>query len=124
MSSTYLGNQNLKDLAVKVAWTPERIELLDKCKNDPSFFIKKYIKVVTLAEGVSDFKLWDFQEKLIHTVHDNRYIICTMPRQSGKCLCFQQLTRVRNKKTGETLNVSVGDFFQTVKSKTSNTSLA
>lgn len=82
--SQYLGNSNLKDSNVKVQWTKERLELLEKCKDDPGFFITRYIKVVTLAEGVSDFKLWDFQEKLITTVHKNRFTICTMPRQSGK----------------------------------------
>lgn len=82
--SQYLGNPNLKDSNVKIQWTKERLELLDKCRNDPGFFIKRYIKVVTLAEGVSDFKLWAFQEKLIDTVHKNRFVICTMPRQSGK----------------------------------------
>jgi hypothetical protein len=82
--ASYLGNENLKDSNVRVQWTKERLELLRKCKEDPSFFITRYIKVVTLAEGVTAFKLWAFQEKLIDTVHHNRFTICTMPRQSGK----------------------------------------
>src|ERR1035437_3344540 len=81
---SYLGNTQLKDPAVKISWTPKRIAELQKCEEDPVYFITKYIQVVTLDEGVSDFKLWDFQANLIKTVHENRFVITVMPRQSGK----------------------------------------
>lgn len=84
MSQTYLGNSALKDANVKVAWTPERIDKLKKCAEDPNYFIINFIQVVTLDEGITPFKLWDFQSKLVDTVDKNRYTICVMPRQSGK----------------------------------------
>ena len=86
--STYLGNDSLKDVAVKQQWTKERWDLYEKCARDPNFFITKYVKVVTLAEGVTDFTLWSFQQKMIDTVHNNRFSIFTCPRQSGKALAL------------------------------------
>ena len=80
----FLGNPALKDSNVKVIWTPKRLEELQKCQEDPIYFITKYIQVITLDEGITNFKLWDFQAKLIKTVHENRYVITIMPRQSGK----------------------------------------
>lgn len=82
--SSYLGNPSLKDANVKIQWTAQRIEEFNKCADDPNYFITKYVKVITLDEGVSAFKLWPFQENLIETVHANRFVICKMPRQSGK----------------------------------------
>src|ERR1019366_2159153 len=84
MAEVYLGNTQLKDIAVKITWTPKRLADLQKCQEDPVYFITKYIQVVTIDEGVTDFRLWDFQAKLIDLVHNNRYVITVMPRQSGK----------------------------------------
>lgn len=82
--SSYLGNPLLKDQNVNVAWTQKRLDELQKCADDPVYFITKYIQVVTLDDGVTNFKLWDFQAKLINEVHNNRFVITVMPRQSGK----------------------------------------
>jgi len=82
--STYLGNPSLKDTNVHVKWTPQLFEKLQKCAEDPVFFITNYIQVVTIDEGVTDFKLWDFQAQLVKTVHEERFVITVMPRQSGK----------------------------------------
>ena len=62
--STYLGNPALKDTNVKIQWTDQRISELEKCQEDPVYFITKYIQVVTIDEGVTDFKLWKFQNQL------------------------------------------------------------
>ena len=48
------------------------------------YFANKYIKIVSLDEGLTQFHPYDFQEKLIHNFHNNRFNICKMPRQTGK----------------------------------------
>jgi len=83
-TNSYLGNPALKTVNVKSKWTPKRLEELQKCSEDPLYFICKYIKVVTIDTAVTDFNLWPFQKNLIKTVEENRYVITTMPRQSGK----------------------------------------
>jgi hypothetical protein len=55
-----------------------------KCKEDPVYFAKNYIQIVTLDYGLQPFKMYPFQEKLIQNFHDNRFNICKMPRQTGK----------------------------------------
>jgi hypothetical protein len=82
--STYLGNSQLKDANVKVKWTKEKLEEYEKCANDINYFVFKYIKVFTLDEGITNFKPWEFQKRIITTIDDNRFVICTLPRQSGK----------------------------------------
>jgi len=67
MSDTvYLGNPNLKKANVKVEFTQENIEEFIKCKDNPVYFAKNYIKIVSLDEGLVNFNLYPFQEKLIN----------------------------------------------------------
>ena len=80
----YLGNPLLKKSNVPVEWTKEQILEYQKCMENPIYFIRSYIKIVSLDEGLVPFLLYDFQEDIVDTIHDNRFTICKMPRQSGK----------------------------------------
>jgi len=82
--TVYLGNPNLKKANVKVEFTQENIEEFIKCKDNPVYFAKNYIKIVSLDEGLVNFDLYPFQEKLINNFHHERFNICKMPRQTGK----------------------------------------
>ena len=84
MSEVYLGNPNLKKANTEIEFTEDQIIEFLKCKEDPAYFAKNYIKIVSLDEGLTQFRPYDFQEKLIHNFHNNRFNICKMPRQTGK----------------------------------------
>ena len=80
----YLGNPNLKKANVQQSWTKEQVEEFSLCMKDPIYFIKSYIKIVSLDEGLVPFDLYDFQKEMVGTFHNNRFTICKLPRQSGK----------------------------------------
>ena len=80
----YLGNPNLKKANTPHEFTEEQVIEFVKCKQDPVYFAKNYIKIVSLDEGLTQFHPYDFQEKLIRNFHENRFNICKMPRQTGK----------------------------------------
>ena len=80
----YLGNPLLKKANVKIDFTKEQIEEYIKCKEDPVYFTKNYVQIVSLDEGLVPFKMWDFQEELIRKFHNNRFNIAKLPRQTGK----------------------------------------
>ena len=82
--NVYLGNPNLKKANTPIEFTKENVVEFLKCKEDPVYFAKKYIKIVSLDEGLVPFNLYPFQEKLVNTFHKNRFNICKMPRQTGK----------------------------------------
>ena len=84
MDDIYLGNPNLKKANVSQEFTEENIREYIKCKGDPVYFAKNYIKIVTLDEGLMPFEPYDFQEELISNFHQKRFNICKMPRQTGK----------------------------------------
>ena len=80
----YLGNPNLKRANVAQEFSQEQVLEFYACRNDPIYFAEKYVKIVSLDEGLTPFKPYHFQKKLIKNFHENRFNICKMPRQTGK----------------------------------------
>ena len=83
-NDAYLGNPNLKKVNTPVEYTKEQIIEFQKCEKDPIYFMENYMKIVSLDEGLVPFKMYDFQKHIVRTIHDNRFTICKLPRQSGK----------------------------------------
>ena len=83
-TDAYLGNPNLKKVNTPVEFTEEQIIEYQKCANDPLYFMEKYIQIVSLDDGLVPFKMYGFQKKIVETIHNNRFTICKLPRQSGK----------------------------------------
>jgi len=80
----YLGNTNLKPEGQRLEFTKEQIEEYMKCAKDPTYFVSKYIKVVSLDKGLVPFEMYPYQRKMIDLIHHNRFVIAKLPRQSGK----------------------------------------
>ena len=80
----YLGNPNLKKANVAQNFTKKQVAEFLKCAEDPVYFIQKYVRIVSLDEGVIPFRMYDFQEKMVSKFHDYRFNIAKLPRQSGK----------------------------------------
>ncbi len=80
----YLGNPNLKKTNTPVEFTKENIIEYRKCAEDPLYFIKNYVQIVSLDHGLVPFEMYSFQEGMVSTMHDNRFSIFKLPRQSGK----------------------------------------
>ena len=80
----YLGNPNLKKANVAYDFSPEDVKEFVKCSQDPVYFIREYIRIVSLDEGIIPFTMYDFQEDMVKRFHENRFNIAKLPRQSGK----------------------------------------
>ncbi len=80
----YLGNPNLKRANVVQNITDDQVKEFIKCAEDPVYFIKTYIQIISLDRGLIPFELYDFQETMVERFHANRFNIAKLPRQSGK----------------------------------------
>ena len=80
----YLGNPLLKKANVEQEFTKKQVAEYIKCKEDPIYFVKNHVKIVSLDEGLVPFKMWDFQEDIITKFHKSRFNIAKLPRQTGK----------------------------------------
>lgn len=82
--TAYRDNPLLKKAGVQLEYTQEQIEEYVKCAKDPIYFAQNYVKIVNVDEGLINFKMWDFQKKMLATFRDNRFVITKCPRQVGK----------------------------------------
>jgi hypothetical protein len=84
MAETYLGNPNLKAVGQNVEWTEESIQEYKECWKNPQHFIENYVKVIHVDKGLISFDMYPYQKKMINTFVNDRFVICKMPRQTGK----------------------------------------
>ena len=82
----YLGNPNVKRDGVETSFTREEIKEYHKCMQDPAYFAKTYIKIISLDEGLVSFNLYPYQEEMFKHFKDNRFSIVLACRQSGKSI--------------------------------------
>ena len=83
-SETYLGNPNLKNVGQNVEWTEETLQEYVKCKDDPLHFVENYVQIIHVDKGLVPFEMYPYQKDMIQKFNDNRFVICKMPRQTGK----------------------------------------
>ena len=82
----YNGNPKIRRAYTHVAMSQHEVDEYEKCMNDPIYFIRTYMKIVVLGKGIQPFLLYDFQEDMIRTFQKERFVICKIPRQSGKTI--------------------------------------
>jgi hypothetical protein len=80
----YNGNILLKRANQNIEWTPDLVQEWVKCSEDPLYFIENYMKIITLNEGLKNFKPYPYQREMIKSFVDNRYTVVTTARQAGK----------------------------------------
>ena len=84
--NTYLGKKKKKKDGVNEQWTPDLIQEYKKCMVDPVYFVEHYCKVISLDEGIVNFKLYPYQRKMFQQFQENRFNVVLACRQSGKSI--------------------------------------
>ena len=89
MAQSLQGNLT-KRAHQKVKFTEKEIKELNKCidpKTGPLYFCKNYCMIQHPTKGSMKFDMFEYQEGLIDTYHQNRFAIAMLPRQTGKTTC-------------------------------------
>lgn len=80
----YHGNRHLKKSDVQIEYTHTELMEYAKCVRDPEYFIRTYVKIINVDDGLVNFIPYDYQSDIIKTSVENRFVICKLPRQAGK----------------------------------------
>jgi hypothetical protein len=80
----YNRNPNLKAAGVSVAFTENEVKEYVRCSKDPLYFIENYAKIVSLDDGVINFKMFPYQKRIIKAIHENKDVLGKLFRQAGK----------------------------------------
>ena len=114
-SINFSGNEMLKAAGVQIEYTPEQIEEYQKCMNDPIYFARNYVTIVNLDKGRMMFDMYPFQEKMVKQFQKERFNICKLHRQCGKCVFSSTKIRKKKKKTGKIEDISIQNFKKHIK---------
>ena len=80
----YKGNVNLKRSNQNIEWSEDLVSEYMKCAEDPVYFTETYMKIISINEGLVNFKLYPYQKDMVQSFKDHRYSIVTTARQAGK----------------------------------------
>jgi hypothetical protein len=114
----YKGNENLLRGNSQFKWTDSMIEELKLCNKSILHFAEQYFYITTLDEGKKKIELYKYQKRLLKAFKNERFNIVLSSRQSGKCLTFNTLIKIKNKKTGEIEEITIGEFYNKFNIKT------
>ena len=108
----YKNNSLLMAKGVQLPLTQEHIDEIKKVANDIEYFIRTYVKIITLDSGPQLFGLHDYQKDWINKCQNNKFVIGKWSRQSGKCVTEDTMITVRNKNTNEVETIPIGIFYR------------
>lgn len=77
-------NPNLKRAHATSEFDGSKVQELIKCKNDPVYFMEKYVKVQHPTKGAVPFILYPYQKEMVAAIHENKDTILLCSRQMGK----------------------------------------
>lgn len=80
----YNNNPLLPAANQKIPITKNEFMEVYKCSNNREYFLNTYLKLNTLDHGFVNVKLYEYQERFLKSITNNRFNIGMMPRQMGK----------------------------------------
>jgi len=83
---TYLTNNNVKKDGIVQKWNTESVKEYALCMKNPIYFSEKYVKIISLDQGLVSFNLYPYQKKMFEHFKENRFNIVLACRQSGKSI--------------------------------------
>ena len=112
------GNVLVKADHVKLELSPDHITEILRCQSDPIYFFSKYVRINALGKGFIPFEVFDYQKDIIRTFNENRFSVCSIHRQSGKCVTKNTFINIKNKKTLDEYYLPIGEYHQFIKDNT------
>lgn len=80
----YRGNDNMIRKGAKREFSFwQKLEYI-KCYKSVVYFTEKYVKIMSVDDGIIPFKLYPYQRELLEAYEANRFVINMQCRQSGK----------------------------------------
>jgi hypothetical protein len=109
----YMGNQNLPVPTAQFEYTTEQAAGLAKCAENIIYFAENYFTIVS-EKGKHNIELYKAQKRVLRALFNYRFNVVLQPRQTGKCQVAESIIQIRNKKTGISEKIKIGDLFKKI----------
>jgi len=107
-SAFYDGQIEMKAADVVFEPTQEEWIELAKCAADVTYFGNTYCHSMT-DEGIRQIKLRPYQEDMLKSFQDNRFVVMLASRQIGKCSLFSSKIKIKVKQNFYL--ISIGELY-------------
>lgn len=114
MSQTYKKKPTIKAENVELELTFEQERERIKCGADAEYFAKNFYKITSLDKGFILFDMYPYQEGLFQSFQHNRFNVSLQSRQSGKCVHYDTVIKLRHKTDSKEFEMSIGEFHHTI----------
>lgn len=108
-SICYMNNENLKRHNINLNLTQEQIKELTRVSLDIEYFVRNYVYINTLDNGVQKFDLREYQNEFIKDCYDNKFVMGMWGRQMGKCVAPETILNVKIK--GIQKHITIKELF-------------
>jgi hypothetical protein len=120
----FKGDGNLRSEGQKVNVSKVELEEYIKCKEDIIYFAEKYFYIVSTDKGKMLIPLREYQKRILKAFvepqNGKRHCAVLSSRQIGKCVLYDTSITIRNKKTGQIEEISIGKLFDLMENKFSS----
>ena len=106
--------QPIKSPGTEIAYTKQMAQDLYKCQTDPVHFFENFCYIQSEG-GKMLFKPYPYQIEMVKAFTNHKNTVMLTARQMGKCIHGSTMITVRNKKTGDILDISIEDFHNSLK---------
>jgi hypothetical protein len=77
----------VKKAHLKTDWNETKLQELLLCGDDPLYFMESFMRIQHPIRGALPFRAYDYQKRMLHAMHNNRFTIQMTGRQLGKTTC-------------------------------------
>jgi hypothetical protein len=84
MSKASVDFTLVKPANAKTSYTPHQVREIQKCMNDPLYFMEKYMWIQHPVKGKIPFIAYEYQKRLVEAYWKNTSVVALLPRQTGK----------------------------------------
>lgn len=118
MSKMLEGNIQKKAHS-EVAYNERMEEELKMCmpefnKDAHHYFMTNFGYIKHPSKGKQLYVPYQYQIELIENFHNYRFNINMLGRQMGKCVCGDTTITLKNKTTGEVINMNLNEFHKLI----------
>ena len=92
-----------------------RAKLMHKSRKDIVWWAENFFHIITMDKGLTKIKLYEKQKELLQFICGNTRVCALSSRQTGKCVFFETLVTIRNKKTGKIEEITIKELINRIK---------
>ena len=95
-------------------WTKEMIQEYTKCAKSSTYFALNHAVAIHPIKGIIPLEVRDYQLRLLDSLQHNQLVLGLQGRQTGKCVFYDTEIKLKNKKTGDIITTTIGEFFDSL----------